>query len=209
MNKTKWKGNLPNANHISNKLAPWKKSYDKPRQCIKKQRHYFADKGPSSQIYGFSSSHVWMWELDHEVGWMPKNWCFWTVVLTLESLETLESPLDGKEIKPVNPKRNQSWIFFGRADDEAEAPILWPSEAKNWLIRKDPDTGKDWRQEKGTTEDEIVGWHHQLNGHEFEQALGDGEGQGSLACYSSWGLRVRHDWATEQQQISTNSIWNI
>ena len=209
MNKTKWKGNLPNANHISNKLAPWKKSYDKPRQCIKMQRHYFADKGPSSQIYGFSSSHVWMWELDHEVGWMPKNWCFWTVVLTLESLETLESPLDGKEIKPVNPKRNQSWIFFGRADAEAEAPILWPSEAKNWLIRKDPDTGKDWRQEKGTTEDEIVGWHHQLNGHEFEQALGDGEGQGSLACYSSWGLRVRHDWATEQQQISTNSIWNI
>ena len=209
MNKAKWKGNLPNANHISNKLAPWKKSYDQPRQHIKKQSYYLANTGPSSQIYSFSGSHVWMWELDHEVGWMPKNWCFWTVVLTLESLETLESPLDGKEIKPVNPKRNQSRIFFGRADAEAEAPILWPSEAKNWLIRKDPDTGKDWRQEKGMTEDEIVGWHHQLNGHEFEQALGDGEGQGSLACYSSWGLRVRHDWATEQQQISTNSIWNI
>ena len=132
---------------------------------IKKQRHYFADKGPYSQSYGFSSSHVWMWELDHKEGWAPKNWCFWTVVLE----KRLESPLDCKEIKPVHPKGNQSWIFTGRTDAEAEAPILWPPDAKNWLIGKDPDAGKDWRQEKRwTTEDELVGWHHQLDGHEFE-----------------------------------------
>ena len=138
----------------------WKKSYEQPRQRIKKQRHYFADKGPSSQSYGFSSGHVWMWELDCEKSWAPKNWCFWTVVLE----KTLESPLDCKEIKPVNPKGNQSWIFIGRTDAEAEAPVLWPPDAKNWLIGKDPGAGKDWRQEeKGTTEDEMVGWHHQLN----------------------------------------------
>ena len=132
---------------------------------IKKPRHYFADKGPYSQSYGFSSSHVWMWELDHKEGWAPKNWCFWTVVLE----KRLESPLDCKEIKPVHPKGNQSWIFTGRTDAEAEAPILWPPDAKNWLIGKDPDAGKDWRQEKRwTTEDELVGWHHQLDGHEFE-----------------------------------------
>ena len=112
----------------------------------RQQRHYFADKGPSSQSYGFSSSHVWMWELDHKESWLLKNWCFWTVVLE----KTLESPLDCKEIKPVNPKGNQSWIFFGRTD--TEAPVLWPPDAKNWLIGKDPDAGKDWRQErKGTT----------------------------------------------------------
>ena len=117
---------------------------------IKKQRHYFANKGPSSQSYGFSSSHVWMWELDRKESWAPENWCFWTVVLE----KTLESPLDYKEIKPVHPKGNQSWIFIGRTDAEAEAPIYWPPDAKNWLFRKDPDAGKDWRQEKGTTEDE-------------------------------------------------------
>ena len=112
----------------------------------RQQRHYFADKGPSSQSYGFSSSRVWMWELDHKESWLLKNWCFWTVVLE----KTLESPLDCKEIKPVNPKGNQSWIFFGRTD--TEAPVLWPPDAKNWLIGKDPDAGKDWRQErKGTT----------------------------------------------------------
>ena len=197
MNKIKWKGNLPNANHISNKLAPWKKSYDKPRQWIKKQRHHFADKGPSSQIYGFSSSHVWMWELDHKVSWMPKNWCFWTVILTLES------PLDVKEIKPVNPKRNQSWIFFGRADAEAEAPILWPSEVKNWLIRKDPDAGKDWRQEKGTTEDEMVGWHHRLDGHEFGWTLGVGDGQGGLVCCDSWGRKE----LDTTEQLNWTELW--
>ena len=136
---------------------------------IKKQRHYFVDKGPSSQSYGFSSSHIWMWELDYK-GWVLKNWCFWTVAFE----KTLESPLDFKEIKAVNPKENQSWIFTGGTD--VEAPILWPPDAKNWVIRKDPDVGKDWRQEeKGPTEDEMAGWHHQLDGHEFEQALGVGD----------------------------------
>ena len=157
-------------------LAPWKKTCDQPRQHIKKQRHYFANKGPSSQSNGFSGSHVWMWELEYKESWALKNWCFWAVVLE----KTLESPLDSKEIKPVNPKRNQSWIFIGRTDAEAEAPILWPPDAKNWLIGKAPDTGKDWRQEeKGTREDEMVKWHHWLNGHEFEQALGVGDEQGA------------------------------
>ena len=123
-------------------LVPWKKNYDKSIQCIRKQRHYFADKCLSSQSCGFSSSHVWMWELDHKESWAPKNWCFWTVVLE----KTLENPLDNKEIKPVNPKGNQSWIFIGRND--AEVPILWPRDAENWLIGKDPDAGKDWRQEE-------------------------------------------------------------
>ena len=143
-------------------LAPWKKSYDHSRQHIKKQRHYFSNKGLSSQSYSFSSSHEWMWELYYKENWALKNWCFWIVVLE----KTLESPLDCKE-KPVHPKGNQSWIFIGRTDAEAETPILWPLDAKNWLIRKDPDVRKDWRQEKGTTEDEMVGWHHELNGHEF------------------------------------------
>ena len=147
------------------RFAPWKKSCDQPRQHIKKQRHYFADKGPSSQIYGFSSGHVWMWELDYKESWAWKNWCFWTVVLE----KTLESPLDFKEIHPVHPKGDQSWIFIGRADAETETPIVWPPDAKNWLIGKDPDIGKYWGQEeKGMTEDEVVGWHHQHNGHEFE-----------------------------------------
>ena len=127
-------------------------------QCITFKRHYFADKGPSSQGYGFSSSHVWRWELDHKKSWVPKNWCFWIVVLE----KTLENPLDCKEIQPVNPKGNQAWIFIGRTDVEAETPILWPPDAKNWLIGKDPDAGKDWRQEeKRTIENEMVGWHHQ------------------------------------------------
>ena len=113
----------------------------------------------------FSSSHVWMWELDYKESWVLKNWCFWTVVLE----KTLESPLDCKEIQPVHPKGNQSWIFIGRTDAEAETTILWPPDAKNWLIGKDPDAGKDWRQEeKGTSEDEMVGWHHRLYGHKFE-----------------------------------------
>ena len=127
---------------------------DKPRQHIKKQRHYFADKCPSSQSYGFSSSHAWMWELDYKESWAPKNWCFWTVVLE----KTLESPLDCKEIQPVHPKGNQPWIFIGRTGAEAETPILWPPDAKNWLIGKDTDAGKDWRQEeKGMTENDMVG----------------------------------------------------
>ena len=127
-----------------------------------------------------------MWELGHKEGWMLKNWCLWTMVLE----KTLESPLDCKEIQLVHPKGNQSWIFTGRTDAEAEAPILWPPDGKNWLIRKDPDSGKDWRQRReGTTEDEMVRWHHALNGHEFEQASGDSEGQGSLACCSPWGYK--------------------
>ena len=138
------------------------KIYDKPRQHIKKQRLYFANKGPSNQSYGFSSNHVWMWELGHKESWVLKNWCFWTVVLE----KTLESPLDCKEIQQVHPKGDQSWIFIGRTDAETETPILWPPDAKSWLIGKDPDAGKDWRQEeKGRTEGEMVGWHHQLNGH--------------------------------------------
>ena len=119
--------------------------------------------GPSSQSCGFSSGHVWMWDLDYKESWVPKNWCFWTVVLE----KTLESPLDCKEIQPVHPKGDQSWVFIGRS--EAETPIFWPPDVKNWFIWKAPDAGKDWRQEeKATTEDEMVGWHHQLNGHEFE-----------------------------------------
>ena len=124
--------------------CPWKKSYDKSRQCIKKQRHHFSDKCPYSQSCGFSSGHVWMWELGYKESWALKNWCFWTVVLE----KTLESPLDCKEIKPVNTKGNQTWIFIGRTDAEAEAPILGPPDVKRWLIRKDPDAGKDWRHEE-------------------------------------------------------------
>ena len=145
--------------------TPWKKSYDQPRRHTKMQRHYFANKGPSSQGYGFSSIHVWMWELDNKESWAPKNWCFWTVVLE----NTLESSLDCKEIQPVHPKGDQSWVFTGRTDAEGETPILWPLYAKSWRIWKDSDAGKDWRrEEKGTTEDEMVGRHHRLNGHEFE-----------------------------------------
>ena len=125
-----------------------------------------------------------MWELDHKESWAPKNWCFWTVVLE----KTLESPLDSKEIKSVNPKGNQSWIFIGRTDAEAETPILWLPDTNNWFIGKDPDAGKDWRrEEKRVTEDEMIGWHYWLDGHEFEQVLGVGDVQGSLACCSLWG----------------------
>ena len=141
-------------------LTPWKESYDQLRQNIKKQRHYFVNKGLSSQGYGFSSSHVWMWELDYKENWAPKNWCFWTVVLE----KTLESPLDYKEIQPVHSEGDQSWVLIGRTDAEAETPILWPPDAKNWLIGRDTDAGQDWGQEeKGATEDEMVRQHHQLN----------------------------------------------
>ena len=140
------------------------KLYFQPRQHIKKQRHYFANKGPSSQSCGFFSSHIWIWELDHKESWALKNWCFLTVVLE----KTLERPLDCKEIQPVHPKGNESWVFIGRIDDEAEDIILWPPDGKNWRIWKDPDVGKDWRQKKGMTEDEMVGWHPQLNLHKFE-----------------------------------------
>ena len=152
------------------------------------------DKGPSSQSCGFSSSHVWMWELEHKECWVLKNWFLWTVVLE----KTLVSPLDCKEIRPVNPKGNQSWIYIERTDAQAEAPILWPPDAKTWLIWKDPDSGKDWRQEKAVTEDEMFRWHHWLNGHEFEITQGD-EGQRSLAYCSSYGHKEwtwRSDWTT-------------
>ena len=146
---------------------------------IYRERHYFANKALDSQSSGFSSSHVWMWELDHKEGWALKNWCFWTVVLE----KILESPLHCK-IKPVNPKGNQPWILIGRPDAEAEAPILWPPDGKSRLFGKDPDAGKDWWQEKGVI-DEMVEWHHWLSGHEFEQDNaqdpGDSGGQ-SLAC---------------------------
>ena len=146
-----------------------------------------------------SSSHVWMWELDYKESWVLKNWCFWTMVLE----KTLESPLDCKEFQPVNPEGNQSWIFIGRPDAEAKTPILWPPEVKNWLIGKDPDAGKDWGQaEKGMTEDEMIGWHHHLDGHGFEYVQGVGDGPGSLACQlhgvtKSWTqLSNWTDWLT-------------
>ena len=145
-------------------------SFKNTRQHVKKQRFYFAEKSSCSQIYGFYSSHVWMWQLDCKEGWMLKNWCFQIVMLE----KTLESPLDCKEIQSVHPKGDQSWIFTGRT--VVEAPLIWPLDEKSWLIRKDPDAGKDWGQEeKRVTEDEMVGWHHQLNGQEFGQTLGDSE----------------------------------
>ena len=145
-----------------------------------------------------------MLELDRKESWVPKNWFLWTVVLE----KTCESPLDCKEVQPVHPKGSQSWIFIGRTDAEAEAPILWPRDAKNWLIGKDPDVEKDWRQEeKGMTEDEMVGWHHWLGGHEYERTPGVGDGQGGLSCWSPWGCKEsdtteRLDW-TELIQWNT------
>ena len=140
------------------------------------------------------------WELDCTESWVPKYWCFWIMVLQ----KSLESSLDCKEIKPVNPKINQSWTFIGRDDAEAEAPIVWPPDIENWLIGKDPDAGKDWRQEeKGMTEDEMAGWHYWLNGHEFEQALGVDEGQGSLVCCSPWcGLTQLSNWTEASKNSS-------
>ena len=147
-----------------------------------------------------------MWELEHKESWVPKNWCFWTVVL-----KTLESPLDqtSKEIKPVRPKGNQSWMFTGRTYAEAKAPILWPSDVKNWFNGKDPDAGKDWRQEeKRTTEDEMVGWHHQLDGHEFEQTPGGGEGQENLGCCSPWGHK-ESDTTEWLKWLISNKLFNF
>ena len=170
-------------------LVAWKESYEKPRQCIKKQRHHFTNKGPYSQSYGFSSSHVQMWKLDHKDGWVLKNWCFWTVVLEKNS----------KGIQPVHPKGNQSWIFTGRTDVKAEAPILWPLDAKSQLIGKDPDAGKDWGQEeKGVTK---VGWldgisdSMDMNLNKLQEMVKDREA-GVLQSMGS--QRVGHDLATEQ-----------
>ena len=164
---------------------------------MKKQRHYFVDKGPSSQGYGFFSSHVWMWELDYKESWVLKNWCLWTVLL--------ESPLDCKGIQPYHPKGDQSSVFIGRTDVEAEILILWPPDVKSWLFWKDPDAGKDWRQEKkGTMEDEMVGWHHRLNGHGFGWTPGAGDGQGGLVCCSSWGCKESD---TTEQLSWTHNIY--
>ena len=147
----------------------------------------------------FSSGHVWMWELDHKKSWAPKNWCFWTVVLE----KTLESPLDYTEIKSVSPKENQSWIFIGRTNAETEAPILWPPDVKNWLIRKDPDAGKDWRQEeKGTTEDEMVGWHHWFDGHEFKQTPESKVMDKKAWCAAVlWSQIIRYGWVTKKTEL--------
>ena len=179
-------------------LMDWQtENWDTAR--IYKQRHYFVNKGPSSQGYGFSSGHVWMWELDCDEGWVPKNWCFWTVVLG----KTLESPLDCKEIYPVHSEGDQPWDFFGRDDAKAETPVLWPPHEKSWLIGKDSDAGRDWGQEeKGTTEDEMAGWHHWLYGRESEWTPGVSDGQGGLACSVSWG-REELD-TTEQLNWTSN-----
>ena len=165
-------------------LTPWKESYDQPRQHIQKQRHYFAKKGSSSQGYFYSSSHIWLWELDCEERWPPKNWCFWTVVLE----NTLESPLDCRGIQPIHSKGDQSWVFFGGTDAKAETPILGPTYVKSWLIGMVSDAGRDLGQEeKGTTEDEMAWWHHRLNVHEFDWTPGVGDGQGGLGCCNSLG----------------------
>ena len=170
---------------------------DKPRQHIKKQRHYFGSKGPSSQSYGFSSSHVWMWELDYKESWMQKNWGFWTVVLE----KTLESPLDCKEIKAVNPEEiSPEYSLKGlmlKLKLQYFGHLMWRTDS----FLKDPDAGTDWRQEeKGMTEDEIAGWHHRLDGHEFDQAPGVGDGQGSLDCCSPWGRK--------ELEMSERLNWN-
>ena len=192
-------------NHCGWWLQPWisrrcfllgRKAMTNLESISKKQRHYFADKGPYIKACMYGCSHVWMWELVHKEGCVPKNWCFPTVVLE----KTFESPLDYKEIKSVNPKRNQPWIFIGRTGAETGAPILWPPDAKRQLIGKDLDTGNDWRQEeKRAAEDEVLGWHQQLTGHKSEQIPGDSEGQGSLVCSGSRSRRVERDLVTKQQ----------
>ena len=171
----------------------------------KANRHLYLTQEPLrlSQGYGFSSGHVWVWELDCEESWAPKNWCFWTVMLE----KTLESPLDCKEIPLVHPKGDQSWVFTGRTDAEAETPILWPPHVKSWLIEKDPDSGRDWGQEeKGTTEDEMAGWHHRLDGHGFGSTPEVGDGQGGLASCDSWGHKESDmtEWLkwTEQEPLT-------
>ena len=167
-------------------LKPGSEIFFVPKQHIKSQKHHFANRGLSSQSYGFSSSHIWMWEMDYKEGWVLKKWCFWTVMLE----KTLEHPLDSKEITPVKPKGNQSLVFIGRTNAEAEAPVLWPPDVKSQITRKDPDAGKDGRQEEeGATEGEMVGWHHQLNWHEFKQAPRGSEWQGRLVCYSPWSRK--------------------
>ena len=173
-------------------LAPWKKSCDKPRQRIKKQRHHFDDKGLYSQNYGFSSSHVRMWELGYKEGWAQKNWCCWTVLL-----EKTWKSLGEQGDQTSQSKGNQPWIFIGRTDAEAEVPVFLPPDMKSQLIRKDPDVGKDWGQEeKGVTEDEMVRWHHWFSGHECEQIPGDSEGQCAADHGSPKSWTWLSDWTT-------------
>ena len=175
------------------------------------QRHYFANKGPSSQGYGFSSGHVPMWELDCEESWAPKNWCFCTVVLE----KTLESPLDFKKVQPVHPKGDQSCVFTGRTDAKAETPILWPPHAKSWLTGKDPDAGRDWGQEEnGKTEEQMAGWNHRLDGPEFEWMPGVGDGQGGLVCCDSQGrkesdMTERLNWTIAKIILKKRTIYTI
>ena len=163
-------------------LALWKKGYDQPRWHIKKQRHYFASKDPSSQGYGFCSGHVWMWELDCEESWGSNNWCFWTVVLE----KTLESPLECKEIQPVHPKGDQSCVFIGRTDAEAETPILWPRHVKSWLFGNDPDAGRDWGVGGEGDGREWDGWMASPTRWTWVWV---GDSQGGLACCDSWGCK--------------------
>ena len=182
-------------------LTPWKESYDQPRQHIKKQRHNFANKGPSSQGYGFSRGHVWMWELDYKEIWAPKNWYFWTVVLE----KTLESPLDCKEIQPVHLKGDQSWVFIGGTDVEAETPILWSPDVKSWLIRKDPDARKDWGQDDRGWDD----WMALLTWWTWVWVNSGSwwwtERPGVLQFM---GLqRVGHDWETELNWCEELTLW--
>ena len=186
-------------------LAPWRKGYDQSRQHIKKQRRHFANKGLSSQSHGFSSGHVWMLELDPRESWAPKNWCFQTVMLE----KTLESPLDNKEIQPVGPKRNQFWRFIGRTNAEAEALILWPLDAKSQLIGKNPDAGKDWRQEeKAMTEDEMGGWHHRFNGLicKLQETVKDREAWCAVVCGVTKSSTQLSDWITATKNVFNNDL---
>ena len=186
------------------KDTPLQEIYDQPRQHIKKQKHYFANKGLSSQDYGFSRGHVWMWDLDYKKGWVPKNWCVWTVVLE----KTLESPLDCKEIQPVHLK-DQSWVFIGGTDIKAETPILWPPDVKSWLIWKDPDAEEDWgKEEKGTTEYEMVQWHHRQNGHGFGWTPAAGDGQWGLAAVIH-GIAKDQTWLSDWTERSWERVKNM
>ena len=168
--------------------------------------NYSLDLGPASQGYGFSCGHVWMWELDCEEGWEPKNWCFWSVVLE----KTLESPLDCKEIQLVHSEGDQPWDSFGRNDAKAETPVLWPPHATSWLIGKDSDAGRDWEQEKGMIEDEMAGWHHWLDERESQRTQGVGDGQGSLSCCSPWGHKESDmtEWLNWTES-DTGLLWGL
>ena len=179
--------------------------YDRPiKQHIKKQRHYFANKGPSCQSYGFSSSHIWMWELDHKESWALKNWCFSTVVLK----NTFESPLNYQEIQPVHPKGNHSWIFIGRTDAETETPTLWPPDMKNWLIGKDPDAGKDWSQEEKGDDRAWDGWMASLTGWTWVWvSSGSWWWTGKLGCAAVHAVSKSWTWLSDWTELSHHLQW--